>query len=223
MWILPFLGFMIGYLFAHIFLGTKNLSVPKIIGLPVTQALYTLSSQKLNLQIIAEKEDLDLPEGTIISQKPSPHQNVKPHQAIFVVLSKKPELKKVPLLLGKNINQVKKDLHNKGIKYKDFSLPLNAPLSKVSAQYPAPDQSFNEAIRLFTAHDNEQKFIFPNLKEAGWEDVKSFLERHNINPTLTYKHKKANASYKVVEQRPLPGTLISLKQPIHVQLHLSTM
>ncbi len=221
-WLLPFLGFICGYFFARICLNAKNLPVPKIIGLPVTQALFTLSSQKLNLHIIAEKEDLDLPEGTIISQKPSPHQSVKPHQAIFVVLSKKPELKKAPNLLGKNINQVKKELQSKGIKYKEFALPLNTPLHKTSAQYPAPTKPLNEAIRLFKSLDKEQKFIFPNLKECRWEDVKSFLERHDIHPTITYKNKKPKASYTIIEQRPLPGTLISLKEPIHVQLHLST-
>ena len=190
-------------------------------GLQVSQAIKCLSERKLNMRIIAEKEDLDLPEGTIVSQKPSPQQPIKPHQAIFVAISKKPLIKQSPDLLGKTIDQVKTELHRKGIKYKELTLQFNTPQNIVAAQNPAPNKQLNGPIYLYKATPQKQKVIFPSLKNRNWEEVKSFFERYNINPVVTYKNKCHHNDYMVIEQRPLAGTLVSLKQPLHVQLHLS--
>jgi len=214
------MSFFIGYFIAELFFGSKPITVPKLVGTSITQGIRQLSTQKLNIRIVAEKEDPDLPEGTIISQKPSPNQSIKAQQAIFIVISKKPHHKKTPHLLNKTFEQAKNELIKQGIKYKEFSIDSHAPKNMIIAQYPAPEEPINGPICLYKAVSPEQKFIFPILKNRPLEEVKEFLERFNITPTITYKNQKATQSANITEQRPLPGTLISLKHPPHVQLHL---
>lgn len=219
-WLLPFISFFIGYWIAELFFGAQTITVPKLVGTSITQGIRQLSAQKLNIRIIAEKEDLDLPEGTIISQKPSPSQPIKAQQAIFVVISKKPQLKKTPYLLNKTADHAKNELIKQGIKYKEFNIDSNAPQNMIIAQYPAPKEPINGPVYIYKAVSPEQKFIFPSLKDRPFEEIQSFLARYNIKSTITYKNQSSHENYKVTEQRPLQGTLISLKHPPHVQLHL---
>jgi len=219
-WILPFACFLIGYIFATYLFAVKKIEVPQLVGLPISQGLKKLSDYKLNIRIIAEKEDLDLPSGTIISQKPTHRQYVKPQNAIFVVISKKPAHKKTPYLLNKKINQAKDQLSKQTLNYKIFTLPIQAPSNTVIAQYPAPDTPIIGHIYLYQASPSNQLYLFPDLKQRSLNDVLSFLEGYNIKSTITYKNHQTKGQHIITEQRPLPGTLVSLKQTPHVQLHV---
>jgi len=223
LWLVPFGSFLVGYLFAHYFFAVKTITVPRLVGLPISQGLKKLSDYKLNIRIIAEKEDLDLPTGTIISQKPIHPQQVKAQHAIFVVISKKPEQKKTPHLIGKNIEQAKKELSKLHLNYKIYTLPLPAPHNTVAAQYPAPNAPFVGHIYLYQATAPEHQYILPHLQKRELNDVLSFLERYNIKSTITYQNHSAKDQYIVVEQRPLPGTLISLRHPPHLQLRVQAL
>lgn len=88
LWLMPFASFLIGYQIINIFKNQNEIIVPNFVGKTLNQAIKVASDNNLNLRISAEKEDSQLPEGTIISQIPN-RQKIKPNQSIYLVISKK--------------------------------------------------------------------------------------------------------------------------------------
>lgn len=215
-WLIPFAAFIGGYFLARTFCSSHKIPVPRLVGLPLAQGAKLASDNKLSIQIIAEKSDPDIQSGTIISQKPHAQQTAKPHQVIYVVTAKHPEQKKAPDVQGKPIEQITHNLTDTGIPYKIISLPINGASTIIIAQYPAAQQPLTEQLILYTTQ-YQQTFIIPDFRNKPLADVIAFLEKHLIPATVTYDHPN-KTDYRIDQQRPLAGTLISLQQPPTIQL-----
>src|SRR3990167_2415990 len=115
-WTLPFLACALGYFAASRVVGIRRLEVPRVVGLPVTEGVKVLSSHKLNVRIVHEQEDPELPDGTILQQSPNPRTAVKPQHSIFLVTSKRPQPQEAPCLVGKTRAQTHEMLSKMSIK-----------------------------------------------------------------------------------------------------------
>jgi beta-lactam-binding protein with PASTA domain len=103
LWVIPFLSFLSGYLIMSFIYQPKTAKTPSLIGKSVQQALNLAATQGLSLRLIAEKEETDIPAGTIISQNPLPNTHIKAHQAIACIVSKKTEQKILILLASQKM------------------------------------------------------------------------------------------------------------------------
>lgn len=216
-WTLPFISFIFGYFtFRLIFSLTKKINVPSVVGLQVKDAVKILSDNNLNTKIIAEKEDADLPDGTIITQTPF-NIEIKPLQSVYLTVSKKPPLKKAPQLEKKEVNEIIKLCKKNGIKYKFYYIPSNQTKSYCIAQYPKADSPLEEnKVIAYISNNNSKMVIFPNLKEMNLEYALEFLNLYSIKPKVTIdnEHNKKNI---IKDQRPIPGSIVDLEK-INVQL-----
>ena len=219
---LPFIFFLIGYMTFPLFFNTKKQIVPCLIGTTVTGALKILTKNNLSLRMIAEREDPDVPAGTIISQKPIPGNIIKNQQTIFVVISKKNELK-VPCIEGLKSDEYIPQLKDLKIEFLTFPLFNNNPESICLAQIPKPHKKIaKEGAILYVADNKNQIFVFPDFKNKSVIEVKKFLTSHSI-PTRVYHTYQVKDSHickscKVKDQSPAAGTLLSVKKPFTVQL-----
>ncbi|GAG41516.1 unnamed protein product, partial [marine sediment metagenome] len=144
LWTVPFFCFIAGYLFLQWVSKVQYLEAPPLVGKQLQDAVAQLSGKNLNIRLIAQKEDPDLPGGTILSQSPAAGQKIKPHQAIHAVISKKPEKIIAPNLINKSKEVIDRELAALGLRSKIHFLPSNRPINSCITQHPAQGQPIEE-------------------------------------------------------------------------------
>ncbi len=222
-WIVPFVCFLAGYQ-AISYVATRNeFPVPSVVGLPLTQAIKTLSDQRLNVRIVREQEDPDLPTGTVISQNPRPRYKVKPQQAIFIVITKKVE-RLAPACTGKKMSEIEELLRENNIRAHTYRLASSHPVDSCFGQWPAAGQAVDGKMTLYVSSGEDRPIIFPALRGQPIRAVMELLKQYHLTPQITHRHYMDEdhicVNCLVAEQRPLPGSLIDLSKPITVALEV---
>lgn len=222
-WCIPFISFLIGYQLLNLFFKTHAIETPHIVGKTLQESLAVLSPAKLNTRLVAQKEDADIKEGTILNQMPVAGQRIKPHQTVFVVASKHPVRKKAPQVQGQMLANIKAMLKEKKIRYKVFFLEVAQPEGLCITQIPKSGTPLpKEGMTLYCAIDTNAQVLFPKLEGTTVEDTLRFLEEYGITPRIFHinqvseRHECSRCIVK--EQKPLPGSLVNLKDPLSVQL-----
>ena len=203
-----------------------ELEMPSLIGKQLDEAISTLSKLNLNARILNQKEDLELPSGTILSQTPNSGYKIKPNQSVFLVITKMPNKEKVPNFIGLKNSEIDELANGNLIKTKIYKIKSNFPTDTVISQSPEPDSEFsdlkNKIVLLYVCQGNENIRIFPDLKGISINNIKNFLSANNlkfevIHPyQLEPNHSCQNCIAK--EQRPLAGSLINPEKSFTVYI-----
>ncbi len=213
-WVVPFIAFIAGYLLVRGLTHTETITVPSVMGLHLTDAIRTLSSDRLNVRILAEKEDPDINEGMILSQTPEPGTLVKPHQSIFLVITCKPLKPQAPTLLGATLTQAQTRARNSSITLKTYTLESSQPKDRVVAQSVMPRRDVEEGtITIYTSKGSTPLRVFPQLRGRIPDEVLSFFGLYDIPVKIKGPHNR-----RIKDQRPLAGTLIDIRKPLVVQV-----
>ncbi|MEX0939942.1 MAG: PASTA domain-containing protein [Candidatus Babeliales bacterium] len=224
LWILPFTSFIIGYALISVFFHTPIIKTPALIGKNIAAAVLLLSCENLNLRILGQKEDNDLPEGTIITQSPAAHQAIKSNQTIFCVVSKQSEKLITPNLIGMQKEEILSLLKQKRIPYKEYILQSNYPKDTCIAQIPNPGTPLQKSIILYFSGDDSKPVLLPSFKELPIDEVIKFLDGYNLKPKIFHtlmvdsSHQCQNCT--VINQKPLPGSLVDISKPLNIQLQV---
>jgi serine/threonine-protein kinase len=224
-WTLPFISFILGYQLLALMTVTATLQNPSIIGLPLTEAIKILSDNNLNPRIMAEKEEPDLPEGTILSQTPAAQQRVKPNQPVFLVVARKPAPLFSPPLLNKTTDEVGLALKRFNVHAKQYYLYAPTPREMCIGQYPSVQEPIlGKKMTLYMSAGKNPLMLFPNLKSALLQDANSCLGNYNFTTKVFHstpiEPEHSCSSCTVVDQKPLPGSIIDVRKPIYVQLQV---
>ena len=227
LWLIPFISFIAGYQLLYFFYGINEITTPTIVGKRLPQAFAILSQHNLNPRLLAQKEEPDLPEGTILSQTPAAGSAIKPNQSIFCVISKKPKKVTCPHLIGSKLPTIEQRLKEKNIRNKIYYLPSPYPTGNCITQLPSPNEPLqdNKLITYISA-GNSKSVIFPYLKGKPAQNVQAFLEDRGIVVTLIHSQDKGRQhtckNCIVLDQRPLAGSIIelSIENPLQVQLQV---
>ncbi|TET06425.1 PASTA domain-containing protein [Candidatus Dependentiae bacterium] len=227
LWFLPFISFLSGYVLLDIMYRPKKLETPTLIGKQLKEAIALTSAHNLNLQLLEEREDPELPEGTIISQNPKTHSTIKSNQTIFCVISKNPSII-TPNLISQNYETTLLELKKQGIHSNCYFLDSPYPKGFCFAQSPKAQTSLDtKSIILYISDGSTKPVLFPNLKNKSVNEVIDFLKPYNINPSIIHYPPRnphdCDKTCIITDQRPLAGSLITLdpKKPPHVQLQVS--
>ena len=216
LWILPFLSFLAGYQLLRTLSHVEVIEVPPVVGLHMHDAIKTLSSFQLNVRILAEREDLDVPEGIIITQTPIQGTKVKPHQSIFLVITRRPPKPRAPSLYGLPKDEAIAKAQERGIQLKAYSLESMYPSGKVIAQNSYIDQEVSTKIMaVYVSSGPTSLRIFPDLKGHTVSEVKHFFEPFDIKIQVAHPFTEAHdcGSCIISEQRPVAGTFIDIAKP----------
>ena len=219
-WVLPFIAFLAGYQLLRSLSHVEIIEVPPIVGLHMHDAIKILSSYQLNVRILAEKEDPDMQEGIIVSQTPVAQQRVKPHQSIFVVITRKPPQPKAPVLYGLSQVQAERKAQDVGLILKCSPLESSHPQGSIIAQGPQPGEEVaDKAIHGYCSAGTTSLRIVPDLKGKRVDEVISFFKQYAIK--VDVRHPDADhscTSCTIIDQRPFAGTLIDLKKPVSISV-----
>lgn len=217
-WIFPFFFFISGYLTVRSFLHKQLVPVPQLVGSNIADAIKALSAQKLNARILDQKEDLDMPEGTVISQSPMQNVKLKIGQPVFIVTTRRPPKSKAQFLYNKPLSLARNNVVENGLNLKSYLIPSNLQKNICIAQQVKPNEELNSKnIVAYFSQGKTPLRIMPNFKGLVVQDVKEFLKKYNINLNLQgdteSNNIKKNTFKRIVkEQRPLAGSLINLNK-----------
>lgn len=210
-WIIPFVAFLGGYLLLDFLLAEPSIETPDIIGKNIAQATKLLSQHNFNIRISAEKEDSELADGTIIAQTPH-HKKIKPYNAIFVVVSKKPTTLSASSLIGQSKQSIEKITQPQKLRTMFVTLPNNAWASGYCfAQLPQIGHAIKDhtMTAFLTPTEQEKLVIMPDFKSMKKIAVQEFLTLHDIKYTLH----PSELDY-ITEQRPFAGSIVNMQKVV---------
>lgn len=220
-WIIPFASFIAGYILIQFLVTTKELHVPNLMGKSLQEACELLSEQNINIRILARKEDPDLPPHTIISQTPQPNEKIKPHQAVYCVLTAQAQTSRAPELVNKSVTQIKDELAKLGIHANVHLVPSPYPAHTCIAQSPRPGESIEQnTIMVYCASPSKKPIVWPDFTQKPLGIVKEALEAAHIEAQVLHSRHAISDESIVVDQRPRAGTILTLDEakPMNVQL-----
>ena len=216
LWILPFLSFLLGYQLVRFLSHTEMVEVPPVVGLRMHDAIKNLSLHQLNVRILAEKEEQDLPEGLILSQSPAPGKKVKPHQSIFLVITHQPVKPRAFSFYGLTREEALAQAKRVGIHLTFSELESPHPHGTIIAQSSVPGMELSDKTMAVTVSSGSSTIrLFPDLKGKDLEEVRAFLLPYGIPLFLSPPDVTSGI---IIDQRPLAGSLINLKKPPVVHL-----
>ncbi len=223
-WMIPFACFAAGYFATRSYFAIAQFPVACIEGKSLYEAVTELSNHQLNLKLLRIKKDSDLPHGTILRQQPAAGQMVKPRQTVFVTVSEQPRLPQAPNMVGKPIEQIETELRALGIRCKSHPLASAYPKNTCLAQYPAAHQPITDnALTIYIAQPHSRPYILPSFCSMPAQEAIDLLEGYDITPEIVAaKRRSPSKTPLIIDQRPLPGSLIFLDSDPKptIQLHL---
>lgn len=222
-WIVPFLFCILGYYIMSQIISVAQVQTPAVVGMPLQQALKELSAARLHATILSEKDDAAVPSGTVLDQNPRPSQIIKVSQPVYLVVTKKPTLLRVPLFVDLTQKEAEELAVEHELKIRIHKFESGYPLGRCFAQSPQTgDELLEPVAHLYVSSGTTTNRIFPDCRTHSVASVTEFLKNYGMKPQIIHTTSVADghvcSDCLVKEQRPLPGTIIDLKKPILVQL-----
>lgn len=218
LWLLPFICFFIGYQLLNQLYKVEKIANPNLVGQTISDAIKTCSNLNLNLRIISEQVEPNLPENTILSQKPN-HAFIKQNQIVFVVASKKPEPQFAPNLYGLTASDIEAKLKKLAIKNKSYYLPSIAPKDTCFGQSVTPEEKLNDHKLIdYISTGHNQLVIMPSLVSCSMADIKILLDSYQIKLNIKPVVDDNLPLNSIIEQKPQAGTIIDLNKLTQIEL-----
>ena len=205
----------------------KIIEAPVLIGKTIQEAMRIAAQKNMSIRLLDEKEDPDLPIGTIISQNRVPNCPIKAHQSIVVVVSKKTD-RKTPNFIGKTFDLITQELKKLDLNCKHYEIAGSQPKGICMAQDPAPGIIMTDStMTIYICKGQTEPPLFPDLRNKSVDSVKNFLAAVPVNLEIIHTQGLPENHICtvciVVEQRPRAGSLVTLDplKPIQVQLRVA--
>jgi len=226
LWILPFLSFAVGYYVMQSLLHTPTHITPHLIGKQIHETLDVITQYNLNIRLINQKEEVDLPEGIILNQTPMAGTTIKPNQPLFIVTTKKPLGIKAPCCTQMHIDQLTHMLHTTDINPRIYYLSHAYPEKICFAQSPQPDEFLEKnKLILYVSSGNNKPIVWPDFTTTTLANAIEFLSHYNIEPHIINDSLYKSCTYdeyNIKDQRPIAGTILTIDKhkPLSVQLRI---
>lgn len=226
LWTLPFICFLGTYLTLSIIFSAPSITTPSLIGKQLPQAFKMLSDLNLNPRILREQVDNDVQIGTILSQIPAPGQKIKPHQQLFLTISKKADNIIAPQLIGKLYKEITEQLKNTGIHHKAYYFANKKPKGTIIAQMPEAETALeHNTMTLYVSQGSTKSVICPQFINRSVQEVKDFLAVYGLKVEIYHKYPMPEwhvcTKCTVINQQPLAGSMLDLEKGFIIQLKVT--
>lgn len=224
LWTVPFIAFLGGYFLADYFLRIERVITPSLVGLRIHQAFELLADKHLYPRLLEEKLDADLPPGTVLNQIPAAETPVRPGQTVLLVISQQPQRLRTPHFIGSPKATIERETATLGIKTRLYTLSSLYPAGTCIGQWPSPDTQLDEPkMIIYLSSGNEKPSIVPDLRGISFQEAHDFCLQHGLIISGVRKYPdngQPNANDLVIDQRPLPGSLLH-PSIMNIQLQVS--
>lgn len=215
------LGLLSGFFFMSSGLFGKEVEVPDVMGLKVTEANQKLTA--LNLKVTVVKASSDQPADTVIAQKPPKGQKVKEGRDIEITVSTGAEQATVPQVVAKTASEAEMEIKGAGFIVKvQKQYDDKWPESTVISQKPDGN---SQAARgstvsiLVSQGKSPGKVKMPNLLGMTLEQATKLIQENDLVIGTTTR--EASTQYyinQVCKQSVAAGTMVDQKSAVNIAL-----
>ncbi len=218
LWTVPFVCFITGYQLLNFIFITDHLPTPHLIGLQLDQAVKITAAKNLNLRIITEKPDYDLPNHTIISQTPT-SKTVRSNQTIHIVISQRPTTKIAPKLIGLTNQEIHQIASDQNLQIKIYQISSSQPKDICLAQSPEPEQVLtNSKLTAYLSCGPTNLITMPKFINHNQTEVINFLKEYSVNPQIITACNPNLPDQTVLDQRPVPAAILDISKLKQIQI-----
>ncbi|MEQ4305906.1 Stk1 family PASTA domain-containing Ser/Thr kinase [Plantactinospora sp. B6F1] len=193
-------------------LGPERFPVPDVVGKTLDLAQLDLENANLVMARGTDRYDDNLPEGVVIATSPKVGTEVKPGDKITVIVSKGKAPISVPVLVGKDIKEVRNIIKELGLKLSEEYKDSDKPKDQVIAQTPPDGSGVVKNAQIKVEVSNGPPAInMPRVIDLPCQQAKQLLEGQGLavavqlNPNGTVRIQNPN------ENTPVPpGTQVVL-------------
>jgi len=193
--------------------GGRPVQVPNLIGDTIVDALAELEGTGLKLDpAISRRYSSIVPQNSIISQDPSPGRMVKSTRTVRVVLSRGPEMIRVPDVTGGDVRQAVVSLADVGLRPEAEVRVHYAARPEIVVGQDPPAGSLLErdsGVHLLVSQGARRlTYVMPELVGKSLDEVVEILSVLNLKIRATREPREDMPEDVVFYQDPLPGTAI---------------
>jgi eukaryotic-like serine/threonine-protein kinase len=199
--------------------GLIRVAVPNMIGLKEAEARRRLEAAKFEVKI--ERVFASAPEGTVVDQQPQSGERAAPGSLVTLKVSKGPNLKPVPDVIGLLEEEALTRLRASGFEPRIFDVPAADPAGTVIAQEPPPgerappdsrvrinvstgEQTGQTTERPGTTTTGSGQVAVPNVVGLAQTPALRRLRTAGLKGVVAYRT-SAQPRGRVIEQRPAAG------------------
>jgi beta-lactam-binding protein with PASTA domain len=192
--------------------------IPDVVGISAEAADELLTTRKLRLVVHERRSHPTVPAGSVISQTPLAQSRVSAGGEVAVVLSTGPSRSQVPDLLGKPIDDAKKELEAAGFRVGPITEAdtNTGQATGVTATSPSAgtvlDPGTTVALTVARATVAVPKLLGEHIRVARESIAKIGLVVGEVSEIYD-EHRRGNL---VLTQEPQPGTKVALGSKINL-------
>jgi eukaryotic-like serine/threonine-protein kinase len=225
--------FMVSALVAMRFaIHGRQVAVPKLVGMTPTQAKKTVEDRGLLLDDSDRFYSTDVPEGRIMSQVPSPGEQVRSGWRVRVAESMGPQRVVVPDLVGGSERAAEINVRRRGLEIGAVALAdiPGAPADEIAAQSPpanATNISSPKVSLLVASPENQKSFVMPDLRGRNEDAVVNVIVAAGLrvgqittqqNDSGTSTDSASTGARRVTKTIPAAGQRIYEGQSINLEV-----
>lgn len=196
------------------YVNSPEISVPKVVGLDVSQAQKILDENKLVAVIGDTTYDASVPKDHVILQKPNAGETVKVGRRIYLFVSGGEPIVIVPNLKGKSIRDAKFALERLGLSLGQIDdVPSNNPKDMIFDQQYAEGTKLQIGARVgvtISVGKNEGLLSVPDLIGKSLVEAQKILADSSLNVgKINYQSSFSLLPNTIVDQYPSKGSKVN--------------
>ena len=192
----------------------NSVIVPDIRGMSEAQAEEFLDRVALDVRIDRRQNDVDVPEGYVVAQRPRPNDTVKQGRTISITVSLGPKTQRVPDLKDLSLRQGRLLLSRQKLGTGRVARVMREGESRetVLACSPAPGEELEEGAEvnlLVGVGGRPRRYMMPDLQGQDLLFIREKLEKRGFRVNnVRYEPRRDIYPNTIIDQTPPPGVMI---------------
>lgn len=184
-------------------LGVELIVVPDLVGMEENEAIAALREQDFELEAVQREHSANTTEGTIVRQIPDPGAKVSRSTGVVLIVSRGPELVKIPSMIGKTASEAKQLLSRAGLRVKITEEYNNFKASGIVLSHSPQAGALVESGATVTLvlSMGPETLIMPNVLNKSEAEATTLLEELDFGVKVIYEVGQEGI---VFNQNPVP-------------------
>lgn len=207
------------FVFPNLF-QPEDVVIPDVTNMEYEEAMTKL--QELNLKTDRESMYSDkVKEGIVVKTKPRTGNTVKEESPVTIFVSKGKEPVSFGNYIGKDFNQIKRILEEKGYKeVKSYEKSSDSPVGEIITQQPSADSEVvpSETTVIFEISNGPDLIPVNNLEGMTKQEAIDTLEGQGLKANISKEHSEDTPAGEVIRQDPEPYTELAEGDTVDVYI-----